>query len=71
MDGALPPTFMEGLLSGLGHPLIGVDHAAFIVATGFLLALLKDGLGGVLALAPALAGVVGAIGILFLIGNFA
>jgi urease accessory protein len=50
MDDALPKTFMEGLLSGLGHPLIGVDHAAFIVASGFFLALVDRGLVGVLAL---------------------
>ena len=50
MDDALPKTFMEGLLSGLGHPLIGVDHAAFIVASGFFLALLDRGMIGVLVL---------------------
>jgi len=38
------------LLSGLGHPLIGVDHAAFIVATGYFLALVKGGMWGVAAL---------------------
>src|SRR6267378_2162800 len=31
MDGGLPETFAQGLLSGLGHPVIGLDHAAFIV----------------------------------------
>jgi urease accessory protein len=50
MDDALPKTFMEGLLSGLGHPLIGLDHAAFIVASGFFLALLDRGMIGVLVL---------------------
>ena len=50
MDNALPGTFVEGLLSGLGHPLIGVDHAAFIVATGFFLARIKGGMWGVAAL---------------------
>ena len=34
MDGGLPQTFAQGLLSGLGHPVIGLDHAAFIVAAG-------------------------------------
>lgn len=34
MDGGLPQTFMQGLLSGLGHPVIGVDHLAFIIAVG-------------------------------------
>ncbi len=50
MDYGLPQTFTEGLLSGLGHPLIGVDHAAFIVASGFFLALVEGGIVGVLVL---------------------
>ena len=50
MDGGLPQTFAQGLLSGLGHPVIGLDHAAFIVAAGFLLALISGGMWGVLAL---------------------
>src|SRR3977135_1713953 len=50
MDGGLPETFAEGLLSGLGHPVIGLDHAAFIVAAGFFLASVEGGMWGVLAL---------------------
>jgi urease accessory protein len=50
MDDALPGTFVEGLLSGLGHPLIGADHAAFIIASGFFLALVDRGLVGIVAL---------------------
>lgn len=38
MDGGMPQTFMQGLLSGLGHPIIGVDHLAFILAVGFIAA---------------------------------
>ncbi len=34
MGGRMPATFAEGLLSGLGHPVIGIDHLAFIVAVG-------------------------------------
>ena len=34
MDGGVPDTFLAGLLSGFGHPIIGVDHFAFIVAMG-------------------------------------
>lgn len=57
MDGSLPQTFAQGLLSGLGHPLIGLDHAAFIVAAGFLLALVRGGMWGVATLvAGSLAG---------------
>lgn len=34
MGGATPSTLMEGLLSGFGHPIIGVDHLLFIIASG-------------------------------------
>ena len=50
MGGGLPRTFTQGLLSGLGHPVIGLDHAAFIVAAGFFLASVEGGMWGVLAL---------------------
>ncbi len=50
MGGGLPETFAQGFLSGLGHPVIGLDHAAFIVAAGFFLALVEAGIWGVLAL---------------------
>jgi urease accessory protein len=36
MGGQLPSTFAEGFLSGLGHPVIGLDHLAFIVAAGVI-----------------------------------
>jgi len=52
MGGGLPETFAQGLLSGLGHPVIGLDHAAFILAAGFFLALVEGGMWGV----PALIG---------------
>jgi len=50
MGGATPQTFMQGLLSGLGHPLIGVDHAAFIIGAGFALGSVRDGFWGLGAL---------------------
>ncbi|HEY6821151.1 MAG TPA: HupE/UreJ family protein [Burkholderiales bacterium] len=50
MGGETPRTFMQGLLSGLGHPLIGVDHAAFIIGAGFALGSMRDGLWGLGAL---------------------
>ena len=28
MGGRMPATFTEGILSGLGHPIIGLDHLA-------------------------------------------
>ena len=34
MGGETPGTLATGLLSGLGHPIIGVDHLAFVVAVG-------------------------------------
>ena len=39
MDGKTPETFSQGLLSGIGHPIIGVDHLAFVVAVGIAAAL--------------------------------
>jgi urease accessory protein len=52
MGGGLPVTFAQGFLSGLAHPVIGLDHAAFIIAAGFCLALVERGMWGV----PALIG---------------
>jgi len=43
MGGRTPATFMEGLLSGLGHPVIGIDHFAAIVAVGCLAAAHRAG----------------------------
>ncbi len=50
MDGGLPATFGQGILSGLAHPLIGLDHAVFIIVAGLLFALVPKGLIGLLAL---------------------
>ena len=36
MDGELPASLGQGLLSGLAHPVIGLDHLAFIVAAGLI-----------------------------------
>lgn len=36
MGGQLPATFAQGLLSGLGHPVIGLDHFAAVLAVGFI-----------------------------------
>ena len=38
MDYAMPATALEGLLSGLGHPVIGVDHLLFMLGAGVLAA---------------------------------
>jgi urease accessory protein len=34
MGGRTPSNFFEGFLSGLGHPIIGIDHLAFLIAVG-------------------------------------
>jgi urease accessory protein len=44
MDGKRPETVLQGLLSGLGHPVIGPDHLAFIVAIGIASAFVPAGL---------------------------
>lgn len=36
MGGKTPSNFFEGFFSGLAHPLIGLDHFAFVVAIGLL-----------------------------------
>jgi len=36
MGGRMPVTFTDGLLSGLGHPVIGIDHFAAVVAIACL-----------------------------------
>ena len=43
MDYARPATALDGLLSGLAHPVIGVDHLLFIVAAGVLAAQARRG----------------------------
>src|SRR6185436_5259329 len=49
MGGRTPSTFLEGLLSGLAHPVIGLDHLAFIVAVGVAV-----GVAGLNLIIPAL-----------------
>lgn len=43
MDYALPATALEGLLSGLGHPIIGVDHLLFVLGAGVLASRIERG----------------------------
>lgn len=58
MGGLLPSTFVEGLLSGLGHPIIGHDHLLAILAVGALASLFTRGvLLPVAFVAAALVGV--------------
>ena len=37
----IPSNFVQGFLSGIGHPVIGIDHLVFVVAIGLLAALSK------------------------------
>ncbi len=43
MGGRMPTTLAEGLLSGLGHPVIGLDHLAAVVAVGCIAAIYRAG----------------------------
>ncbi len=57
--GEMPKTLWHGLLSGLGHPVLGPDHLAFIVAIGIAAGLIgRGGLGVAVAfIAASSAGV--------------
>lgn len=59
MGNETPKTFLEGLLSGLAHPIIGLDHFAFVVAIGLLSA--KQGWGLLFPLSFLLAALVGTL----------
>ncbi|MEB3294121.1 MAG: HupE/UreJ family protein [Synechococcales bacterium] len=43
MDGQLPTNALQGFLSGLAHPILGIDHFAFIVALGLVAAIVRRG----------------------------
>jgi urease accessory protein len=58
MSGKIPTTFAEGFLSGLGHPVIGPDHLAFLLAIGVAV-----GVGGLNLVLPLLFVVASAIGV--------
>jgi urease accessory protein len=59
MGGTLPQTFLQGLLSGFGHPVIGVDHLAAIVGVGILGALAGRSAAVVLAFSVSVIAGVG------------
>jgi urease accessory protein len=58
MGGGLPSTFSQGLLSGLGHPVIGPDHLAFLIAVGIAV-----GAGGLSLALPIVFVAASAIGV--------
>lgn len=43
MGGAMPQTVWQGLLSGLGHPVIEADHLVFLICLGLLTSLVDQG----------------------------
>ena len=59
MGGKLPQTFLQGLLSGFGHPVIGLEHLAAIVGVGILAALAGRSAAVVLAFSIAIIAGVG------------
>lgn len=65
MDGGMPSTFAQGLLSGLGHPVIGPDHLAFLIAVGVAV-----GVGGLNLVLPVLFVAASAIGVAFHVNGF-
>jgi urease accessory protein len=36
MDGDVPATSLVGFISGLGHPIVDLEHLAFIIGVGFV-----------------------------------
>ena len=61
MGGAVPSTLWEGFASGIGHPVIGPDHLAFLLAAGVLAAALPAGRGLFAIIAFVLGGFLGTL----------
>ncbi|RZM78679.1 urease accessory protein UreJ [Leptolyngbya iicbica LK] len=55
--GSTPTTAIAAFLSGLGHPVIGLDHLAFVIIVGLLAAVM--GLGLMIPIAFTVAALVG------------
>lgn len=41
--GRMPASAFEGFLSGLAHPILGLDHFAFVIAVGLVAAFYRNG----------------------------
>lgn len=65
LGGGTPTTFWHGFLSGVGHPVIGFDHFAFVIAVGLVSAFLPGRL--ILPLVFVIATV---IGCMMVVGGF-
>lgn len=57
LGGQLPSNFFEGFMSGVAHPVIGLDHFVFVIAAGLLAALSRQGL--MIPIAFVIAGLAG------------
>ncbi len=53
MDGELPSTFWGGALSGLAHPVIGLDHLAMVLLVGAMCGVLRWGMAPAAAFVAA------------------
>jgi len=65
MGGEMPSTFGQGLLSGLAHPVIGLDHLAFLIAVGVAV-----GVGGLSLALPVAFVVASALGVVIHLFGF-
>ncbi len=57
MGGTTPQNFIQGFLSGIGHPIIGPDHFVFVIAAGLMAAMVTRGI--IIPLAFVLTGLIG------------
>ena len=56
-----PETLWQGFASGIAHPVIGLDHLAFVLAAGVLAATLRGRAGAVTLLGFLACGVAGSL----------
>src|SRR6516164_2271714 len=60
MGGKTPSTFADGILSGVGHPIIVPDHLAFLIALGIAVGVARLNLANPFLFLVAMACGVGA-----------
>ncbi|MCC5859783.1 MAG: HupE/UreJ family protein [Ectothiorhodospiraceae bacterium] len=61
MGGSIPDSTWHGLLSGFGHPIIGMQHLFFILSVALLVAVNPRRVGGLVAFGFIVATLFGAI----------
>lgn len=59
LGGRVPANLFEGILSGFGHPILGFDHLAFVIASGLLAVGISRGL--LIPIAFVIATAIGAV----------